>query len=81
MTASTAVGYRVGLDSVSAGAARAPLSSWGIERPDGTRVATLQWRYGVGSSAIDWHGTVTASEKRVLRLAAAALAAPLMETR
>jgi len=81
VTASAAVGYRVGLDSVSAGAARAPLSSWGIERPDGTRVATLQWRYGVGSSAIDWHGTVTASEKQALRLAAAALAAPLMETR
>ena len=79
--APSATEYRVQLDSVTTSVSHAPLSVWGVLRPDGQRVATLYWRYGVGSSAMDLSLLATDDERRVLHYALAALAIPSGETR
>jgi hypothetical protein len=73
--------YPVQLDSVITSVSHAPLSVWGVLRPDGQRIATLYWRYGVGSSAMDLSLLATADERRVLHHAMAALVMPSGETR
>jgi hypothetical protein len=72
--------YPVMLDSVTTSVQRAPLSVWSMSRPDGTRIGTLLWRYGVGSSALDLSAVATSEERGVLRLIAAALVVPLVAT-
>jgi hypothetical protein len=80
MIGATPSGYAVVLDSATTSVLRAPLSVWGVVRPDGLRIGTLLWRYGVGTSALDISGAATSEERRVLRLVAAALVAPLVAT-
>ncbi len=70
----TASPYGVTLDSAAAGGTRLPLSVWGVLRPDGTRIATLIWRYRLASGALDIHPPADSEERRMLFLAAAALA-------
>lgn len=72
--------YVMTLDSAATNVMHAPLSVWGVNRPDGTRIGTLLWRYGVGSSAIDLSPSITPEERRVLHLIIAALVAPLVAT-
>lgn len=56
------------------GAPRSPLSVWGVLRADGTRIATLTWRYRAAPAALDVHPRAAPEERRVLFLAVAALA-------
>jgi hypothetical protein len=72
--AAAAVAYGVTLDSAAAGGLQLPVSVWGVFRPDGTRLATLRWRYRAAPGALDIHPPANSEERRMLFLAAAALA-------
>lgn len=56
------------------GGPRSPFSMWGVRRADGTRIATLAWRYRSAPAALDVHPSATPDERQVLFLAVAALA-------
>lgn len=64
----------VSMRTLLGGNPRTSLSVWGLQRPDGTRIATLTWRYRSAPGALDLHPAATAEERRILSLAVAALA-------